>query len=141
MYCKCNNIICSLVWFGLWYLMPLSTNISAISWQSVLLVEETGENHRPVSSHWQTLSHNFVSSTLGQPKFLSNLLKYTKHTHIEFALALPIILVIWVRMSVGTGSSLLMASILSCIHFFPVSLIKFTSARTLCLKGQYVGLN
>ena len=29
-------------------------NISAISWQSVLLVEETGgpgENHRPVASH------------------------------------------------------------------------------------------
>ena len=31
-------------------------NISVISWQSVLLVEETGgsgENHRPVASHWQ----------------------------------------------------------------------------------------
>jgi len=41
-------------------------NISAISWWSVLLVEETGvpgENHRPASSHWQTLSHNVVSST------------------------------------------------------------------------------
>jgi hypothetical protein len=38
-------------------------NISAISWLSVLLVEETGglwENHRPVASHWQTLSHNVV---------------------------------------------------------------------------------
>ena len=36
-------------------------NISVISWQSVLLVEETGvpgENHRPVASHWQTSSHN-----------------------------------------------------------------------------------
>jgi hypothetical protein len=35
-------------------------NILAISWQSVLLVEETrvpGENHGPVASHWQTLSH------------------------------------------------------------------------------------
>jgi hypothetical protein len=41
-------------------------NISATSWQSVLLVEETvlpWENHRPVTSHWQTLSHNVVSST------------------------------------------------------------------------------
>ena len=41
-------------------------NISAISWQSVVLVEETGvpgENHRPVVSHWQTVSHNVVSST------------------------------------------------------------------------------
>jgi hypothetical protein len=41
-------------------------NISVISWRSVLLVEETGipkENHRPVTSHWQTLSLNVVSST------------------------------------------------------------------------------
>ena len=41
-------------------------NISVISWQSVLLVEETGvpgENHRHVASHRQTLSHNVVSST------------------------------------------------------------------------------
>jgi len=30
-------------------------NISAISWRSVLLVDETGENHRPViASHRQT---------------------------------------------------------------------------------------
>jgi hypothetical protein len=42
------------------------SNISVISWRSVLLVEETGaptENHRPVTSHWLTLSHNVVSST------------------------------------------------------------------------------
>jgi hypothetical protein len=41
-------------------------NISVISWRSVLLMEETrvtGENHRSVASHWQTLSHNAVSST------------------------------------------------------------------------------
>jgi hypothetical protein len=38
-------------------------NILVISWRSVLLVEETGENHPPVSSHWQTLSHNVASST------------------------------------------------------------------------------
>ena len=40
-------------------------NISVISWRSVLLLEETGvtgENHRPVTSYWQTLSHNVVSS-------------------------------------------------------------------------------
>ena len=40
-------------------------NISVISWQSVLLVEETGvlgENYRSVASHGQTLSHNVVSS-------------------------------------------------------------------------------
>ena len=40
-------------------------NISVILLRSVLLVEETGvsgENHKPASSHWQTLSHNVVSS-------------------------------------------------------------------------------
>jgi hypothetical protein len=26
-------------------------NISVISWRSVLLVEETGENHKPAASH------------------------------------------------------------------------------------------
>ena len=56
----------NLAWFG--YMVPNATfnNISVISWQSVLLMEETGipgENHRPVASHWQTLSHNVVSST------------------------------------------------------------------------------
>jgi hypothetical protein len=41
-------------------------NISVISWRSVSFVGETGvprENHRPVASHWPTLSHNVVSST------------------------------------------------------------------------------
>jgi hypothetical protein len=41
-------------------------NISVISWRSALLVEETGvpgKNHRTVANHWQTLSHNVVSST------------------------------------------------------------------------------
>ena len=53
-----------LVWF-----MVFNTtfnNISVMSWPSVLLVEETrvpGDNHWPVASHWQTLSHNVVMST------------------------------------------------------------------------------
>jgi hypothetical protein len=41
-------------------------NISAISWRSVLLVEETGvpgENDQPATSDWQNLSYNVVSST------------------------------------------------------------------------------
>jgi len=42
-------------------------NIYVTLWRSVLLVEETavpGENHRPVTSLWQTLSHNVVFSTV-----------------------------------------------------------------------------
>jgi len=46
-------------------------NISVISWWSKLLVEETGENHRPVTSHWQILSHNVVSSTPRNERDLS----------------------------------------------------------------------
>ena len=40
-------------------------NISVILWGSVLQVEEARipENHQPVASHKQTLSHNVVSST------------------------------------------------------------------------------
>jgi hypothetical protein len=41
-------------------------NFSVISWRTVLLVEEIAvpwENHRPVASHWQTLSHNVISNT------------------------------------------------------------------------------
>ena len=55
------------MWFGLFVEFNTTfNNISVILWQSVLLVEETGgprENHRPVASHWQTLSHNVVLST------------------------------------------------------------------------------
>ena len=42
------------------------SNISAISWWSVLLVQETGvpgENHQHVTSHSQPSSQHFVSST------------------------------------------------------------------------------
>jgi hypothetical protein len=42
--------------------------ISVLSWWSVVLVEETGvlrENHRPVASHWQTLSPGFELTTSG----------------------------------------------------------------------------
>jgi hypothetical protein len=41
-------------------------NIPVKSWRSILLMDETGvpgENHRPVASHLQTLTHNVVSST------------------------------------------------------------------------------
>ena len=57
-------------WFIQWVWVILFNatfnNISVISWRSVLLVKETrvhGENHQPAAYHWQTLSHNIVSST------------------------------------------------------------------------------
>ena len=54
---------------------------SAILWRSVLFVEETGENHRPVPSPWKTLLHNVVSSTMIWLKYclmvLNNKLQYS----------------------------------------------------------------
>jgi hypothetical protein len=40
--------------------MPLSTIFQ--------LYRGVRENHRPVESHWQTLSHNIVSSTPGHER-------------------------------------------------------------------------
>jgi len=58
----------AIIIIGLWFMVfnATSNSISAISWRSLLLVEETGvpgENHRTVTSHWQILSYNIVSST------------------------------------------------------------------------------
>jgi hypothetical protein len=48
-------------------------NSLALSWRSVLLMEETeapGENHRPATSHRQIVLHNVVSSA---PRHLPDL--------------------------------------------------------------------
>jgi hypothetical protein len=60
-----TNLVCLFVCVMVFN--AIFNNISVISWRSVLLVEETGgpgENHRPVASHWQTLSHNVVHLAL-----------------------------------------------------------------------------
>ena len=44
----------SMFWFWIMVFNATFINISVISWPSILLVEENGENHRPVASHWQT---------------------------------------------------------------------------------------
>jgi hypothetical protein len=48
-------------WVSVMVFNATFNNISVISWRSVVLVEETGENHRSVASHWQTLSHLALS--------------------------------------------------------------------------------
>ena len=42
--------------FGFMVFNATFNNISVISWRSVLLLEETGENHWPAASHSHTLS-------------------------------------------------------------------------------------
>jgi hypothetical protein len=52
-YCSCSGANRELFISLVVCLMVFNTtfnNISVISWQSVLLVEESGENHRPVAS-------------------------------------------------------------------------------------------
>ena len=41
----------TLTWFVFMVFNTTFKNISVISWQSVLLVEETGENHQLITSH------------------------------------------------------------------------------------------
>jgi len=56
---KRKKQICFICWCNFqWYLIDgvygvnaTFNNISLISWRSVLLIEETGENHRPVAGH------------------------------------------------------------------------------------------
>jgi hypothetical protein len=74
-------------------------NISLRSWRSVLLEEETGvpgENNRTVTSHWQALSDNVVSSTSSHERDSNHnpnplLLNY-KYSHIINNAAMTFIL-------------------------------------------------
>ena len=54
------------IWVKVMVFNAIFNDISAISWRSILLVEETRiceENHRSATSHYcQTLSHSVVSS-------------------------------------------------------------------------------
>ena len=47
-----HNKVCSyMLMFRFLVFSTTFNNISVISWRSDLLMEETGENHRPVASH------------------------------------------------------------------------------------------
>jgi hypothetical protein len=69
-------------------------NMSVISLQSVLLVEEAlDENHRPVASHWQTFSHKVVSSTqtdwMGSCKSNHVTIKTTNNLNLNYKYLIP----------------------------------------------------
>jgi hypothetical protein len=62
---------------GLWVMVSNATfdNISVISWWSVLLVEETGENHRPVTCIYST-TYDWIKS------FLKITIELRRQSHI-----------------------------------------------------------
>ena len=58
-------------------------NISVISWQSLLLVGETGvpwENHRPAASHWQTISQSCIKFTPAMSRIRTHNLSGDRHS-------------------------------------------------------------
>ena len=64
---KLQNLLFVYLFVCLMVVNATFNNILGISWWSGLLLEETGgpgDNHRPVASHWQTLSHNAVHLVL-----------------------------------------------------------------------------
>jgi hypothetical protein len=90
--CWCLLIFVTLNWSGKFL-------FKSIPWALVrprtplVLVKETGENHRPVASHWQTLSHNVVLSTPhheqgsnSQMTFMSFIVGCLTEDFCEFAL-------------------------------------------------------
>ena len=90
-----------------WFMVFNTTfnNISDILWQSVLLVKETGvprENYWPVKCHWQTLSHNVVSSKPPHEReFKLNCLHFIQTTYVSFLLRK---LIIWNLETSGLSS-------------------------------------
>ena len=63
MHCMGTNI--KINEYGVMMFNATFNTISVISWRSVLLVEETGENLPPAASHLPTLSPNVGSSAPG----------------------------------------------------------------------------
>ena len=65
--------------------MPINTkNHQIVSWRPVLLVDETGENHRHAASHCQTLSHSVVSSEIRTHKVSGD--RQWLHCYLEIQL-------------------------------------------------------
>ena len=124
-------------------------NISVILWRLVLLVEETGvpgKTFWSVESHWQTLSHNVVSSpwvgfeltTLVVASLIAQVIAYL--TTIRSRLWCPpnynigskhqqLILIMYVQVMVGYWKQ----NVFQRILFFPEILLRKLNTINVCL--------
>ena len=59
--CSFIVVIFQLRWFRFMVFNATFSNISVISWGQLVETRVHRESQRPVTSHWQTLSHNVVS--------------------------------------------------------------------------------
>jgi len=100
-------------------------NISAISWQSVLLVEETGvsgKNNRSATSHWQNFSHNVVSSTPRHDQDWNHSIKGDRH---------------WLHMYIVTVTKDYFVCPYPDLHTFPVTVKCYCYSCPILLSFLY----
>ena len=119
-------------------------NISVISYP-VLFIEETGvpgETHRPVASHWQTLSHNVIHISLIEIRTTSVVMSThcidscISNCHMITATTVPVDVMIYLTIVLSDNHSLnLDLRSLKCLTYQQILLfvkyVKFVNVKNL----------
>ena len=90
------------VWVGYGVKCHPFNNISVISWGSVLSVEQTGENHRLASNHWQPLYRDGQFYRWWNPEYLEKTTDLPQVTDKLYHIMLYRRHLIWERIKLTT---------------------------------------